>query len=217
MSALVAQALSHGAMLRHNQLPHSAPQGNTISTLDTNSDTNLNTNLDIKLDIVQIAYFVNDIQKAAENMVATYGAGPFFINREIQLASAEHRGNPTDFVHSSAYGQWGNLMVELVQQDNVSDATPFRDMYKPGEEGLHHMAIFVPGVQQSIVQFAAQGLDLSARAVTKDGGVEFAFIDATATLGHMIEIYEPSEMVLGFYHMVKDASVNWNGEDPIRG
>ena len=150
-------------------------------------------------------------------MVARYGAGPFFISRGIRLAWAEHRGNPADFIHSSAYGQWGNIMMELVQQDDDSTATPFRDMYKEGEEGLHHMAIFVPDVGKAIDAFGREGLELATRCETREGGVEFAFIDATKTLGHMIEIYEPSPPVAGFYQMVREAADGWSGQDPVRG
>jgi hypothetical protein len=46
--------------------------------------------------------------------------------------------------------------------------------------------------------------------------VHFAFIDARKTFGHMIEIYPKSDGLLNFYKRVRDASVGWSGEDPIR-
>ena len=36
--------------------------------------------------------------------------------RHVALASSVHRGVERPFDHSSAYGQWGGVMVELVQQ-----------------------------------------------------------------------------------------------------
>ena len=50
----------------------------------------------------------------------------------------------------------------------------------------------------------------------KAGPTIFNMIDATKTLGHFIELYEPNEALTGFYARVKEASVNWEGEDPIR-
>jgi catechol 2,3-dioxygenase-like lactoylglutathione lyase family enzyme len=163
---------------------------------------------------VQIAYFVTDIRAAAARMHAAVGAGPFFVVDRIELARGEHRGRDCPFVHSSAYGQWGNVMMELVQQD-VEGPSPFRDMYAPGAEGLHHVATFVDDVGQAIDHYAAAGLPLAARAWTHSG-TEFAFVDATATLGHMIEIYVPTPQLLGFYGFVRDAATGWDGRDPVR-
>ncbi|MFM7119663.1 MAG: VOC family protein [Gammaproteobacteria bacterium] len=163
---------------------------------------------------VQVAYFVSDIRAAARRMHAVFGAGPFFVIDRIQLARGAHRGRDCPFVHSSAYGQWGAVMLELVQQDSEGPS-PFRDMFAPGEEGLHHIATFVPDVRAAISDYAAHGMPLSALAETLTG-TEFAFIDATATLGHMIEIYVPTPGLLGFYEFVRAAAHDWDGSDPVR-
>jgi len=166
------------------------------------------------MELVQVAYFVSDIRAASARMSATFGAGPFHIIERIELADAQHRGQQCLFVHSSAYGQWGNVMMELVQQD-VEGPSPFRDMYAPGQEGLHHVAVFVDDVQNAINGYAAAGMPLAARAVTHSG-VEFAFVDATASLGHMIELYVASPTLRGFYQFVRDSAVDWDGTDPVR-
>ena len=93
-------------------------------------------------EICQVAYFVPDIRAAARQMTDTFGAGPFFVIDRIELAWGEHRGENCPFVHSSAYGQWGEVMMELVQQDS-DGASPFRDLYAPGQSGLHHVATMV--------------------------------------------------------------------------
>ena len=165
---------------------------------------------------VQLAYFVNDIREAASRAAETVGAGPFFVIDRIELEWGEHRGERCEFLHSSAYGQWGELMMELVQQDEEGPS-PFRDLYAPGEEGLHHIASFVSSVEETIEAYQNLGCPLAARAVTKNGGSEFAFIDTTARNGHMLEIYEPTEALSGFYAYVRKASLGWDGRDPVRG
>lgn len=162
---------------------------------------------------VQLAYFVNDVRASALKMTKTLGAGPFFVLDKIQLSRCDLRGKPGDFVHTSAYGQWGDVMMELVQQDSEGPS-PFRDMYAPGEEGIHHVACFVDSMQSSIDEYALAGFALASRAETM--GSEFAFIDTSATLGHMIEIYIGDERLRGFYDFVRDAARNWDGSDPIR-
>ena len=151
----------------------------------------------IKLDIVQVAYHVTDIRRAASDMAAKFGAGPFFINENIKLTWGEHRGEPTDFVHSSAYGQWGEVMVEFFVQESAGTNTPYRDVYTADQEGND-----MPVVPRC--------------GLAPGRSVHFAFIDARKTFGHMIEIYPKSDGLLNFYKRVRDASVGWSGEDPIR-
>jgi len=162
------------------------------------------------LQIVQIAYHVQDIRVAAEKMFIRFGAGPFVISENIELAEGEHRGAKTQFVHSSAYGQWGSVMVELVKQEDSSTQTPFREMFAAHEEGLHHTAIIVEDFRQAVEHFESGGMALATRCVTAHGGVEFGFIDATRTLGHMIEIYEGSPQLTAFYDFIKTLAKNWD-------
>jgi catechol 2,3-dioxygenase-like lactoylglutathione lyase family enzyme len=171
----------------------------------------------IKLDIVQVAYHVTDIRRAASDMAAKFGAGPFFINENIKLTWGEHRGEPTDFVHSSAYGQWGEVMVEFFVQESAGTNTPYRDVYAADQEGLHHTAIMVDDMDEAFAYFEGNDMPVVTRCGLAPGpSVHFAFIDARKTFGHMIEIYPKSDGLLNFYKRVRDASVGWSGEDPIR-
>ena len=163
--------------------------------------------------VVQIAYHVPDIRLAAASMHERFGAGPFFLNENILLETAIHRGESVEFIHSSAFGQWGDVMVELTRQENDASHTPFRDLFKPGESGLHHTAIIVDSFDETVAHFASMGFDLATRCRTRHGGVEFGFIDAIGTLGHMIEIYEGSQSLRGFYAMIREASADWDGKD----
>lgn len=171
----------------------------------------------IKLDIVQVAYHVTDIRRAATDMAVKFGAGPFFVSENITLTWGEHRGEPTNFVHSSAYGQWGELMVEFFQQEDDSTNTPYRDMYAANQEGLHHTAIMVRDMEEAFDYFDRNDMPVVTRCgLGRGASVDFAFIDARKTFGHMIEIYPSSDGLLGFYKRVRDASVGWAGEDPVR-
>ena len=164
--------------------------------------------------IVQVAYFVADAAAAATEMAATHGAGPFILVPRIELNWGEVRGARHDFLHTSAYGQWRNVMVEFVQQDEEGPS-PFREMYAPGQYGLHHMAMMVDSLSATYANCAAMNIEIAARAETRTG-TEFAFIDRLNTLGHMIEVYERSETLIGFYDMIRSLSEDWDGHDPVR-
>lgn len=163
---------------------------------------------------VQIAYHVQDIESAAKRMHDTFGAGPFFVNREIQLSHAIHRGEACLFVHSSAYGQWGELMLELVQQED-DGPSPFRDMYAKHESGIHHIATIVPDQRAAYAAYQKAGFEVATIAQTT-GGTQFAFIDTLKQTGHFVEVYEEAPVLRNFYNQVRVAALNWQGQDLLR-
>lgn len=168
------------------------------------------------LAVRQLAYKVNDLEAAAAAHHRAFGSGPFFVARHVALASSHHRGVERPFDHSSAYGQWGSVMVELVVQHNA-DASALHDMFPHGEqaEGLHHAALFVDDLHAQIARFAKEGAPLAQLSVTA-GGTAFAFVDTRASLGHMLELYEPTAQLTGFYDFVAAAAQGWDGCDVIR-
>lgn len=163
---------------------------------------------------VQIAYAVPDALAAAERWAADFGAGPFFVRRHIEVVDVLHRGRPAGFDHTSAYGQWGTLMVELIE-DHTDGPSVVHDVFPAGTGGLHHLAYMVDDVSVMIRTLADRGHELAMSARTV-GGLEFHFVDALATHGHFFELYPRTERLLAFYTMVADAASGWDGTDPVR-
>jgi hypothetical protein len=157
---------------------------------------------------VQLAYAVPDVRVAAARWIAD-GVGPFFVLDHIEVRDVRVRGEPGAFDHSSAYAWWGGLMVELIQQHDGGPAPLV------GTSGLHHVAFFVDGRDDAATDLVRRGAPELLFATTA-GGLSFAFHDARRTHGHLIEIYEPTARITGFYDMVRDASRGWSGDDPIR-
>jgi hypothetical protein len=162
--------------------------------------------------VVQIAYLVDDVHAAAADWARRFGAGPFFVRRHLPLASAEHGGLPASFDHSSAYGQWGAVQVELVQ---LHEAHPVQLAEAVAATGLHHVACFVASLADEQARLEALGWPAVLTARTA-GGQAFAFHDARADLGHLLEVYEPTERVLGLYERVSAAARGWDGRAPVR-
>jgi len=168
------------------------------------------------LPVRQLAYYVPDIETAARAHSAAFGSGPYFAFRHVPLTRSVHRGSQRVFDHSSLYGQWGDMMLEFVEVHST-DPSAFSDVFPTGSgrHGLHHTAVMVDHLDSAIERFAAQAMPLAQLSETTTG-TRFAFVDATATLGHMIELYEASEGLVGFYDMVRTAAKDWDGSDVIR-
>lgn len=163
---------------------------------------------------VQIAYHVPDAIAAAQRFARDFGWGPFYVMQHIPLSRALYRGTPTVFDHTSAYGQAGELMVELIMQHG-DDASVLRDRFAAHQSGLHHIACFVPDLAAALAEHVRLGrtVALDARTTT---GVDFAMIDLSAELGHMLELYERSEPLERFYAFVRRKSQDWDGSEPVR-
>jgi hypothetical protein len=157
---------------------------------------------------VQIAYAVDDVDRAATSWAAR-GVGPFFVREHIEVTNVRIGGRASSFDHSSAYGQWGDLMIELIHQHDGGDDPVV------GAAGIHHVAHFVD-------DFASAAADLTDRGhreilyAETTTGMPFAFHDGGLERGHLIEIYERTAPLARFYEMVRDAAAGWTGTDPVR-
>jgi hypothetical protein len=162
---------------------------------------------------VQIAYAVSDIFKGVEKWVKDFGAGPFFISEHIPIKNIIYRGLPAELDITVAYGQLGGIMIELVQ-DNGKGPSIIRDLYSPQQSGLHHLAYFVDDLDLASAKLIKLGYVLAMTG--QAGHNRFQFFDAISEMGHFIEIYEPIESLKFLYERVKNASINWDGSDPLR-
>lgn len=164
--------------------------------------------------IAQLAYHVPDVEQAARDCAALFGWGPFFVLRHIALTRCSYRGRLAEFDHSSAYGQAGPVMIELLQQHNDGPSA-VRDMYGPDDAGIHHAAAFAPDMGAELARYEKAGFPVALHARTAVG-IEFAMIDTRPLFGHMLELYPPSAALTSFYAMVRQAAMDWDGDEPVR-
>jgi hypothetical protein len=163
----------------------------------------------------QIAYFVADVRVAALAHHQLFGSGPYFVADNIPLRRTLHRGVETPLDHSSAYGQWGEVMIEFVQQNNPGPSV-FHDLYPEGSggEGIHHVALFEDDLDAAIARFEDAGHGVALDAEMNDG-FRFVMVDCVATLGHMVELYRPVPQLTGFYEQVAGAAKSFKGGDVL--
>jgi hypothetical protein len=163
--------------------------------------------------IVQIAYAVADVRAASRLMAERLGAGPFFVRHHDLPRRVDHRGEPGEFDHSSAYGQWGSIQVELVEVHAAAPVSLAEIVLRT--DGIHHVARFVESIDEEQSRLTELGWAPVMTAETANG-LRYAFHDSRPQLGHLLEVYEPSEAVLRLYRMVADAAKDWRGADPVR-
>lgn len=163
---------------------------------------------------IQIAYHVPDPERAAHECARDFGWGPFFLFEHIALSRCMYRGAPAVFDHSSAYGQAGDLMIELITQHDDAPSV-LRDLFARDAVGVHHIAHFVPNLHDALNEARATGGEIALDACTATG-THFAMLDTSRRLGHMSELYEAAGDLLKFYRYVRRAAQGWDGADPLR-
>jgi len=173
----------------------------------------MSTNYFERLKIVQVAYFVQDLDEAIERWHAAFGLGPFIVSRHLALDWSFYRGAPMPLDISAAFVQSGDLQIELLCQHS-SEPSAFRDMFAQEEEGLHHFAVFPDDYDQVISAYKARGFAVASEIMVGEG-LGAAFIDTRKLLGHMLEVYRVTDALRAFYRLVADAARDWNGRTLI--
>ena len=164
----------------------------------------------------QIAYFVPDVRAAALEHHRTYGSGPFYVADHVQLPLCDFRGQPAKWDISSAFGQWGDIQIEFMQQDDTS-ASIFHDVFPAGSGryGLHHLAYIVDDLWATGRSLEQHGYPTVLHARMANG-IEALLIDTIASNGHMLELYEPTPPLLELYDFIRTQANGFDGTDPVR-
>lgn len=166
--------------------------------------------------LVQICWAVDDIETAARRWAETTGAGPFYVSAHIEYADLIYRGRPATFDQSSAFGQSGDMQIELLQQ-HCDSPSGVREMFRPGETGIQHLTWFAPDLDAEIARMNGLGFDtVMTCSVPVMQGMCLAWFDTRPLLGAMAEVYEDRELMHRFYARIRKAAEGWDGSDVVR-
>lgn len=161
------------------------------------------------------AYVVDDIEATVGRLVTQLGAGPFFLIENVPLQNLRSCGEPAEFTHNAAFGSCGDGLIELIETVSLAPRRVAERFAAPRPR-VHHIAYAVPPTEVSDLRSSldAQGLPqyLSART----GDIDNTFHDASAALGHDLEIHVDGQGLRDVFGMVRLAAESWDGADPLR-
>lgn len=164
--------------------------------------------------VMQIAYVVEEMDKALEHWLNKINVGPFFLLKNLEVVDPRYRGEPTDLDIDIALGYSGGVCVELIKQ-NCDSPSVYRELLNSKGEGFHHWGVFSDNFEQDLARYQQQGY---AAAFTGRVaiGARYAYMDSTADLGGMIELIEATPNVRDLFGNLESAARDWDGSDPIR-
>lgn len=167
-------------------------------------------------DLFHIAYVGTDLDKMVDRMLQS-GIGPFYYSRKLHLNS-RYRGERHDVVISVAFAYTGDLMIELVVQDNDVPSSFLEYLEAHPEGGLHHVAYMSKDLDASLQELKAKGKEYTPvqEFLGPDGKpVEIYLEPKGANDAIFMQIVLPSAWDNGFAKL-KDIAKTWDGSDPKR-
>ena len=161
------------------------------------------------------AYVVESIEATVERLATQLGAGPFFLVENVPLENVTSRGEPAEFVHHSAFGYCGGGPIELIQTVRL---VPERveSRFAGDRPRVHHIAWVAPRASVEDLRRELEDRGMPEYLSTRLGEVDATLHDASASLGHDIEIHVECQPLRDFFEMVRDGAENWDGSDPLR-
>lgn len=161
--------------------------------------------------IRQMGYVTDDIEASAMAWVRTMGAGPFFTLPNMGFQSWSYLGKPQEITLDIAFGQVGDMMIELIRPNG-----PWPNVYgnaMPTGCVPHHHGVLVEDVE-------ASARSMGSEAITRaelSADTELRYFDCRDRTGLFIELITDNAESRGFFAAANEATNSWDGKtDPIR-
>ncbi len=165
----------------------------------------------------QNGYMVDDLEAAMEHWSGRLGVGPFYLfPLPITFERIDYRGQPTgrhDLVAACGIAYSGDLQIELIQPGDMP--SPYHEFLGQGRTGLQHLGVLSDDFDAGLERADKLGVAIAMQGVLP--GLRFAYLDTDVGYpGAMLELMEQGPEAREMFAMIKRASVEWDGRDPVR-
>jgi hypothetical protein len=165
-------------------------------------------------EIRQLGYVVDDIEAAMEHWSKVMGVGPWFYNPRVPIENYTYEGKPYDVHNSVALANSGFVQVELIQTRNEAPSM-YRDFMRAGHRGLQHVAYWTQDFDRDLARMEAADFRVKMGGTVGANG-RFVYFDREHHPGTVIELSEVVGPKGRMFDLIREASKNWDGSDPVR-
>ncbi len=160
----------------------------------------------------QVGHVVPDLDAAMATWLAM-DVGPWFILPTARR-DMSFRGTMGAPEITIAFANSGELQIELIQQH---DDTPsvYREFLDAGHQGLHHHAWWVDDYGPAAQRVTDAGW-YTVTSGDSGGLAQFSYFERPELPGVVVELMELNDITRTFMDAIRDASVDWDGSDPVR-
>jgi hypothetical protein len=164
----------------------------------------------------QVGYVVKDIEKAMAHWAAL-GVGPWFYKEAVGSTEFRYYGQPSRLPRLSiALANSGELQIELIQQRCDAPTLYLDTLHRNGECAQHIAYWTMDRFDAMCAQLLSQGYleGHAGRMGTQRG--RFAYFVHPELPSAMIEISESTGGKAEYFEQIRQASLGWDGSQPIR-
>ena len=166
-------------------------------------------------EIRQVAYIVPDIEAAMKHWSEVMGVGPWFYNPRVPIRNYHYRGQQYEPHNSVALANAGSLQIELLQTRNDVPSM-YRDFRLAGYQGVQHVAYWTENFDADLARAEAAGFKVCMGGEVGENGRFVYFEDTSGLPGTTIELSEVAGPKGRMFTMIREASQDWDGRDPVR-
>jgi catechol 2,3-dioxygenase-like lactoylglutathione lyase family enzyme len=146
--------------------------------------------------IHHVGYVVEDLQAGIDRFVRDFDAGPFSVMEHIPFDEVTFDGGDAVYDHSSAFGRWGPIIVELTQVHDAQPAGLRAALTRPGG-GVGHVAWLAEDLAAETARLQAAGL--RPFHTGRSGPVSAVWFHGGELFGHPVEVLQWCDELRGFY------------------
>jgi len=138
--------------------------------------------------VTQVGIVVKDIEARARAWADLLGLPmpAIQVTGTVDIAQTEYQGQPTTARAKLAFFHLGQVDVELIEP--IGEPSTWKDQLDQHGESLHHIAFQIKGMGDRLAYLKATGAPLIQRGEYQGG--RYAYVDATAQLGTVVELLE---------------------------
>ena len=138
--------------------------------------------------IAQIALVVRDVEAKARAWAKVLGLPlpQITVTDPVEVAHTEYEGEPSPGQAKLAFFHFDNIDVELIEP--IGGPTTWQDQLDWHGDSIHHIAFRIQGMAEKLVVLDTEGISIIQRGDYAGG--RYAYLDAAAPLGLIIELLE---------------------------
>lgn len=164
--------------------------------------------------IRQLGYVVDDIEAGMKHWSEVMGVGPWFYNPRVPIEDYTFDGQRYEPENSVALANSGEMQVELIQTRNDVPSL-YRDFMAKGLLGLQHVAFWTTDFDADLARMEARGFSVKMSGRVGERG-RFLYFAEEHHPGTCIELSEVAGPKGKMFDLIREASVDWDGQDPVR-
>lgn len=161
-----------------------------------------------------MAYTVENIHAAIEQWSTRLKAGPWFLLDHFTGDDPVYRDGPSKADVAVAMGFCGHMQIELIQP-NDDHPSVYREAIEKSGFGFHHFGLGTHDFEADVKKYEDRGFELAFRAGVPTGG-SIAYMDSQGALPGYLELIEVNDIMEQVFTRFYQASLGWDGSDPVR-